>query len=533
MSNLNAAAPPKSFMKRWRPWVPASFILATAGIFVWAKWFSDMEAGWRVVSVIIAIGVSSVAVLLWFAIRVPIPRLYKAGVFALLGLAAAIFFALFHIDFKGRLIPIPRYRFAWAAPLEVVDAPVDLTDTKGYYYPRFLGASITPEFPDMALATDWKSSPPQLVWRQPIGEGFSSFAVVGDYAVTQQQSTDKQHELVVCYHWPTGKARWKHADKLYFDSFLGGRGPRATPAIDEGRVYALGSFGLLNCLDGGTGKLLWSRNVVEENEATLPQYGKTNSPLIVDDLVVVSAGGPNGKSLIAYDKVSGDEVWSAGSAASSYSSPQLATIAGVRQIISFNQGNITGHDPRQGDILWTIDWPGDMPNVAQPRVLSGDRLLVTKEYSTGSALFLIENTDRGWSTRELWADRKLMKTKFTNPVFHDGYVYGLSDVLLQCIDPFDGKQKWIMRGDFGNGHVLLVGDLLLVQTEQGGLELYPAQPTKPQRLASFQALEGRTWNYPVLMGEYLLMRNDQEMALYRLPLENTADGPTQAAKIAR
>ncbi len=213
----------------------------------------------------------------------------------------------------------PRWKWRWAprADSELPDAekqaadnpPVDLSTTTPGDSPQFLGPNRLATLPDVHLASDWSAAPPKLLWRHPIGAGWSSFAIVGHYGVTQEQRGDE--EFVTCYDLDDGKLQWAQATPVRFEEFLAGVGPRATPTIDEGRVYALGAMGNLHCLDGATGEVLWEHDVVTETGAVPPQWGKSSSPLVYDNLVITSAGGPDGKSLVAYDKLDGHLVWSA------------------------------------------------------------------------------------------------------------------------------------------------------------------------------------------------------------------------------
>ena len=182
---------------------------------------------------------------------------------------------------------------------------------------------------------------------------------------------------------------------------MAGEGPRATPTIDRGRVFTLGSTGILNALDLRAGKRLWTRDVTAGNDSPQPDWGRSSSPLVVDDLVVVSVGGSNGHSLVAYQRDSGDVAWHAGDDAGSYSSPQLATLAGVRQIVILNKDSIAGHDTASGRVLWHHAWPRQQPSVAQPLLLDDDRLLFSAGYGIGSRMLQIR-AGRPGARRTAW-----------------------------------------------------------------------------------------------------------------------------------
>jgi outer membrane protein assembly factor BamB len=231
--------------------------------------------------------------------------------------------------------------------------------------------------------------------------------------------------------------------------------------------------------------------------------------------VVVSAGGADGRSLVAYDAATGQPSWHAGSDGSSYSSPLLARLAGSEQIVIFNRGSLAGHDPESGALLWEHPWPAAQPNVAQPLPLPEDRLLASSGYGVGSKLFQLSREQEVTRATLVWESPRL-KSKFANLVFHQGSVYGLDDGVLVCLDPATGERRW-KAGRYGHGQVLLAGGTLLVQTEGGEIVLVAPDPSGLKELARFQALDGKTWNPPALAGHLLFVRNDREAAAYDLP----------------
>lgn len=381
-------------------------------------------------------------------------------------------------------------------------------------HPQFLGPQRDGTLHGVRLARDWKAKPPRRLWKQPVGEGWSGFAVHGDIAVTQEQHGNQ--EQVVAYDLATGRPLWGHADVARYATFIAGIGPRATPTVVDGRVFTLGGTGILNALDLTSGRRLWSRSVVDENAATLPEWGKSCSPLVLGAHVIVSAGGAGGHSLVAYDADSGEPVWGGGDDRSSYSSPVLLELAGRPQVVVLNAASVAGHDPETGGLLWQHAWPDQSPHVAAPVPLDGDRVLVSSGYGVGSKVFRIEGGPRGPLQARLEWESPRLKSKFANVVLHDGWVYGLDDGVLTCIDPATGERRW-KEGRYGHGQLLLVEDLLLVQTEQGEIVLLEPRPDEHRELTRFAALDGKTWNPPALAGALLVVRNDREAAVYELP----------------
>jgi outer membrane protein assembly factor BamB len=383
-------------------------------------------------------------------------------------------------------------------------------------YPQFLGPNRNAILSGIRLNRDWSKHPPKLVWRQPLGAGWSAFAVSGDFAVTQEQRG--KIEMVVAYDLKSGQVKWSHGDSTGYESPITGNGPRATPTIANHRVYSLGATGLLNCLDLATGKRIWSKDVVQDNNAQVIGWGMSGSPLLLDSLIVVSAGGREGNSLVAYHQNTGARIWSGGSDRAAYSSPLVATIAGVRQILIFNQNNIAAHDPTTGEILWQQGWPGGSECVAQPVPLPGDRVFVSSGYGIGCKLFQIQRGENGALHSSLIWETNRLKAKFTNVVHRDGYIYGLDDGILVCLDLANGERTW-KAGRYGHGQMINVGDLLLIQAESGDVVLAEANPQAHVELARMAALNSKTWNNPALAGRYLLVRNDREAACYELPLD--------------
>ena len=275
--------------------------------------------------------------------------------------------------------------------------------TTPHDYPRFLGNGYWAEVPGVHLETDWQAHPPEEVWRHEIGGGWSAFAVVGNYLVTQEQRGDE--ELVSCYRVDNGEPVWTHSDPARFDpadfqGSLGDIGPRSTPTIHDGKILTQGGTGIVNCLDARTGDVLWSHDTCAETGADVLVWGKSGSPLVVDDLVIVNVGAPNDEaarenyhsSLVAFDLATGKLRWAAGNRQASYASPLVATLAGERQIVMVNEKYITAHRVDDGTVLWEYPWASEDDTNAtttQPIPLDGDRLFLSKGYGVGSSLLKV------------------------------------------------------------------------------------------------------------------------------------------------
>ncbi len=512
---------------RW--WIPATLIVLAAGsaLYVRSRELPFLEP------ILIAIGLLTTLLLaLWYIFFTGLP--WKTRLLLLLlgvGLLAGLFLAVKGLTRTEGSIGgsgIPRLVWKWspksegpAIPLVLEtqttssQPPAGTSPMKEGAFPQFLGPDRSGVLAGIALSRDWDRSPPQALWRQPVGLGWSAFAVSGQHAITQEQR--REEELIVCYELSTGRALWAHTNHVRFAESMGGDGPRATPTIHQGRVYAVGATGILDCLEEATGKLVWSRDVLGENKLSNLIWGKSNSPLLVGDLVVVTGGNEREKSLLAYEASTGKPVWQAGHDRASYCSPQLASLCGQEQILMVNGHSVTAHDPRSGGILWEFPWPNDFAKATQPLVIDTNRVFLSAGYGVGCVMLQIDRSAAGgWSAAELWKSRNL-KPKFTNVVRRGQHVYGLDDGVLACVSLEQGKREW-KEGRYGHGQILLLEDLLLIQAESGEVVLVEISPEKPTERARFPALQGKTWNNPVLVHDLLLVRNDQEAACYRLPL---------------
>lgn len=468
-----------------------------------------------------SIGIGMVAVglsVMWLLALSRLPwktRLTGFGVFVVAALMAGILFR--YEGVTGDLVPIIKFRWTEKAD-KVVSGITDESEQVQGSYPQFLGPNRNAKVSGIPLSRDWETRPPELIWKQPVGEAWSAFAVSGNRAVTQEQ--DGGDELVVCYELLTGNKLWEYRYPARYDDPLGGIGPRATPTIEEDRVYALGALGDFMLLDLQTGEKRWGFNVLEKHGASLPDWGMAGSPLIEGDRVILSVGGRNSHSLVAYDKMTGGFVWSGGSDRIHWSSPVIYELAGKRQVLIFNYSALFAHDIADGSMLWQYEWDTDgMPHVAIPVPVGEDRIVLSSGYGKGAEMLKITRRDSGQLAAErVWRTLHL-KAKFNNYVFKDGYLYGLDDGALTCIDVEKGRRTW-KAGRYGHGQNILVDDLMILTAERGDVLLVEPVPEEARILGRFQALEGKSWNPPALVGEYLLVRNHLEAALYRLPLES-------------
>ncbi|HEY0097510.1 MAG TPA: PQQ-binding-like beta-propeller repeat protein [Pyrinomonadaceae bacterium] len=381
------------------------------------------------------------------------------------------------------------------------------------YWTNFRGLNRDGRYEEGAVKVDWPAGGLKPMWKQPVGGGFSSFVVADGTAYTIEQR--RKQEVAVAYNVETGRELWAHGWNAEFSPDGTGDGPRSTPTWDGGRLYALGAAGELRALDAKTGRLFWQKNILADNGASNIQWGMAASPLIVDDKVVVLAGGTSGKGVVAYNKLTGARVWSSLNDRASYTSPMLVTLAGKRQIMVVTASRIAGLDPADGAVLWTHPWDVSMGiNVSQPLITGANRFFISAGYGKGATLVELQGSGKSFTTKSIWENINL-KTKFNSPVVHNGHAYGLDEGILTCLDLATGERKW-KGGRYGYGQVLLASNHLIVTTDTGDLVLVKADPAAYAEVAKFNALSGKTWNVPALAGGRLLMRNGNEMAAYNL-----------------
>jgi outer membrane protein assembly factor BamB len=397
------------------------------------------------------------------------------------------------------------------ATLAPVPAPV-LGLTAAGSWTDFRGPARDGVYRQRPLAATWPAGGPRLLWKQPVGEGHASFVVAGGVAYTIEQR--RAREVVVAYDVKTGREIWTNGWDTLFSEPMGSDGPRATPTYANGMIYALGAAGELRVLRAATGAVAWRTNVLEDAGATNLQWAMAASPLVIDGKVIVQPGG-HGASVVAYDAFRGTPLWKSLDDPQAYVSPFVATLAGRRQIVTWTGERVVGLSIDDGALLWSHRWTNDNQiNVAQPIVIGPNRLFVSTGYGKGAILIEISPAGDHFTTTSVWENTR-MKNKLSSSVLLDGYLYGLDEGILACLEAATGRQAW-KGGRYGHGQMLLAGDRLVITTETGELALVHATPTAFEELARVPGIEGRTWNVPAIDGGILLVRNAQEMAAFDL-----------------
>ena len=387
--------------------------------------------------------------------------------------------------------------------------------------PEFRGPQRDGVLAGVSIVADWNEQPPKQLWRKRVGPGWSGLIVVDGHIVTQEQRG--KVESVVCYDAATGNELWAHDDSVRFEEALAGAGPRGTPTFAGGRIYALGGLGTLNCLKPESGEVIWSHDITKDADvpaADLPQWGYSVSPLVVDGLVVVFAGGTSEKSVLAYRADDGKLAWTAAGGKQSYSSPQLATLSGQKQIVMHDTTAVRVLNIADGKEVWNHPNGSEMSlPMLQPHVVGPNDLVVS--ITPGMARVEVSPQRSEAEIAPRWETNKL-RPDFSDFVIHKGCIYGLNDGILCCLDVETGNQVW-KKSRLGHGQILLLADqdALLVSSDKGEIILISVNRDGQKELGRFQAIDGKTWNGPVLVGNRLFLRNAAEMAAYEINVQSS------------
>jgi outer membrane protein assembly factor BamB len=375
----------------------------------------------------------------------------------------------------------------------------------------FRGPGRDSRYLEGEIRTVWPSDGLPLLWRRDVGGGYASIVAGPGLLFTIEQRG--RQEVVAAYDSETGAQVWSHGWDAEFQEVMGGDGPRATPQWHEGRLYVLGATGEFRCFDAASGKVQWGLNIISDNGARNLEWGMSASPLITGDQVILLPGGPSDRSVVAYHRLTGEFLWGSLSDKQAYAAPIQSELAGREQLLVVTAERVVGLDPEGGDLLWEYPWVTSYDvNSVEPLLLGSDRFFISSGYGHGAAVLEIGRGKDGYTVRTVWKNKE-MKNKFNGSVLHEGHVYGLDEGILACVDVATGERKW-KGGRYGYGQILLASDHLVVLTERGDLVLVEANAQDHRELARFSALTGKTWNYPVIVGGRLLVRNQTQMACF-------------------
>jgi outer membrane protein assembly factor BamB len=362
----------------------------------------------------------------------------------------------------------------------------------------------------------------KLLWKRPVGEGWSSLVLVGDWLFTQEQRGE--FECTVAYDAASGEERWVHADEDRYDTYLGGVGPRATPTFSLGVLYTVGSNGRVNALEAHTGRVLWTRDMLEDGGGGLIEFGIACSPLVREDTVYVVPGvnpgggaGSAAAGVLAYDRADGTVRWKGGTRPAGYTAPWVGTFDGEEHLLVFGLEGLSGHDLGTGAELWFTPWGNTFKNGSvMPLVAEGEVLLSV--FSNGAKKVAPRRAAGegalAWEVDERWRQRRF-QLKFNGGVKRGDLLVGLDGGILACIDWGTGERYW-KEGRHGFGQILLADDGLLILSEYGEVIVAAFDRDGVTERLRFEAIDGKCWNHPVLRDGRVFVRSDAEMACYEL-----------------
>jgi outer membrane protein assembly factor BamB len=366
-----------------------------------------------------------------------------------------------------------------------------------------------------------------VAWKSAFGPGFSSFTVAGDraYTLVSREIEGAKREVCVAVAAATGAELW--AAPLGVSKYdgggdagasdnKGGDGPRSTPAVDGNRVYCLDSRLVLAALDAGSGKLLWSKDLVAEFGAKIISWQSAASPVLDGDLIFVCGGGET-QALLAFNKKDGSVAWKGENEKPTHATPIVATVHGQRQVIFFTQSGLVSCATASGKVLWRHPHKFSVSTAASP-VVSGDIVYCSAGYGVGASAARIAKNGEEWTATELWRIKgDDIANHWSSPVVKDGYVYGMYGCKrygvgpLKCFELATGKEMWAKEG-FGQGNLVLAGNQLLALSDSGELALIEAQSAAYKELGRTRVVEGKCWSTPVLSGGRVYVRSTKDGA---------------------
>jgi outer membrane protein assembly factor BamB len=366
-------------------------------------------------------------------------------------------------------------------------------------WPQFLGPNRNGSSPGPPLAESWPQEGPSRVWDAKVGEGFSGPVVAANRLILFHRVANE--ERVECREAKSGAKLWQFSyPTTYRDDFGFDEGPRATPAIADGKVYTFGAEGALHCLDAATGRLEWKLDARRDYGAGKGFFGMACSPLVEGELVLLNIGGKEGAGIVALDKKNGKLRWKATSEEASYSSPVAATLQGKRYAFFFAREHLIALTPQDGSIIFQFRWQPTMRasvSAATPLIIGG-QIFISASYGAGAALLQFAES----GPKLIWSGDDILSNHYATSVEHSGFLYGYDGrqeegCNLRCVELKTGKVRW-SEERFGAGTVTLAGDSLLLLKENGELLKAPASPREFKPAARAQILPFQVRAYPAL-----------------------------------
>jgi len=382
-------------------------------------------------------------------------------------------------------------------------------------WPQFRGPERSGVSRFTGLLGTWPAEGPRQIWRRPIGEGFSGVVAGGGrlYTMYAAEHEGKPTELVAALDPATGQEVWRTPVADRYDTQFG-NGPRSTPTVSGDTVFVVGSRGTVAALAMKDGAVRWKLELTEAFGSKVPTWGFSGSPLVDDGKVLVEGGGPQGKAVAALDAATGKVLWTAGDGGQEpgYNTPLAVDLAGSHQYLHFLGSRLVSFSAA-GKELWSRAWP-DGELHAMPLFVPPDRVFGSGVEGVGGALLRVEAASDGMKVTEVWTN-PTFRTHFNAAVLHGEHLYGFDNTTLKCVSLKDGSVAWVKRG-LGKGSLILADGHLIVLSDDGRLVLADASPSAYVERGVVQALTGRCWTPPSLVGGRVYVRNHAEIVAYEV-----------------
>lgn len=408
----------------------------------------------------------------------------------------------------------------------VIGVLVGTEVASGADWPQFRGPQRSGIAVGESLRPSWSDDKPRDVWRRQLGAGYSSISVVGDRVYTM--FADADGEYVVALAADDGETVWQVRVGDFVDTELGDGGPRSTPTVTDGVVFAVSSQSKLVALRGADGSTIWEIEL--STTGPVPRFGYSMSPLVADGRVIVEMGKrEEGPGVAAYNVADGSPAWSILAGPAGYSSPITMTIDAERQYVFFRSSGreLVGLSPA-GEVVWRHPTPDALSAISTPIFAAPDRIFVsTSEDAFGGRMFRLERADEGYRVAPLWQER-LMRNHFNSSILVGGHLFGFDNGTLRCLNAGTGEKLWAQRG-FGKGSLIAADGMLLVLSDSGVVALARADPVGYQESGRRQVMEGRAWTSPSLAHGRLYVRDFDEI----VSLEVGDSGPATSSSLSR
>ena len=384
-------------------------------------------------------------------------------------------------------------------------------------WPQFRGPNRDGAYPGRSSIEPFPPSGPELLWERSVGAGFSAPAVAGDKVVLFHRLGSE--EVVEALRIGDGEPVWKFSyETRYRDDFGFDNGPRATPVVADGKVYAFGAQGVLHCLNLATGQKLWAVDTHREFGVQKGFFGAASTPLVLDGRVLANVGGSDGAGIVALDADTGKTLWKSTDHEASYSSPVASRLDGRMLAIFFTREGLAAVEPGTGEVAYEQRWRSRSRasvNAAAPIVM-GDIVFLSASYGTGSIAMRLCNRQ----VEKLWSGEDVIDNHYSSCVryggtlfgFHGRQEYGQS---FRAADLPTGKVLW-SHDRIRAGSVTRVGDRLLLLLESGELLMVNASRDGFEIVSRAQILARETRAFPAVARGRIIARDQDSLVCVRL-----------------